>query len=306
MERTLPLLQRNCNMPDAVNEPGTSENRFSQLENLQAAVGRTVEASATITCELVRRFNATFDREHASTVINDIAPLAIHFCLAPVVVPSALLRDDGHPAKSDFLPAPLPRRMWAGGELEILRPLLVGQTVHRRSRIDDVRIKEGRSGLLCFVTVEHSICTDGAVAIRERQDIVYRDQAPAPTAPAKKEPPAERGEHERQIVPSAALLFRYSALTFNSHRIHYDRTYATQVEHHAGLVVHGPLQATLLLQFAADLKGGLPPARFSFRSTSPLYDESSFKLHARRGATGLDLWTAALEGPVAMQAQAQW
>lgn len=272
--------------------------------SLQAFVGRTQSAQEKITPQLVARFRAALDLPPSDIRIGDEAPLAIHFCLAPATVPTVGLREDGHPATGDFLPSPFPRRMWAGGELRMLKPLRVGQTVERRSEIADIAVKTGRSGTLCFVTVRHVLGVEGGTAIEERQDIVYRELDGNNAIPSKAEAAAS-GDRQRQILPSAPLLFRYSALTFNSHRIHYDRRYSTDVEHYPGLVVHGPLQATLLLHFAAELKARAPTT-FSFRSGAPLFDLAPFYLNARADGEGMDLWTAAEGGPAAMTARAIW
>jgi 3-methylfumaryl-CoA hydratase len=205
-------------------------------------------------------------------------------------------------------PVPLPRRMWAGGELRLHGRLRVGDAVTRTSRIADVTLKEGRTGALCFVTVEHEITGPEGLAISERQDIVYRG-VEAKTVPAAGAAPLRHGvpreaAWRRETGVDPVLLFRYSALTFNGHRIHYDRDYAVGVEAYRGLVVHGPLQATLLLDYAAEIFGK-PPARFNFRGVSPLFDFERFSLCARQVETGLDLWTE-VEGAPAMEASAQW
>jgi 3-methylfumaryl-CoA hydratase len=155
---------------------------------------------------------------------------------------------DGHPKRGGFLPpVPLPRRMWAGSRLTFVQPVRVGDALTRESRILDVSGKEGRTGHLVFVTVRHDYSLASGLAITEEHDIVYRDN-PQPGQPAPKPTPAPTdSQFSREIVPDPVLLFRYSALTFNGHRIHYDRSYVTEVEGYPGLIVHGPLIATLLL-----------------------------------------------------------
>ena len=253
----------------------------------------------------VRQFNATFDRASGGAA-GEAAPLLIHLCLAQPIAPMSQLGRDGHPALGAFLPpVPLPRRMWAGGEFAFHGPLHVGEVITRRSVIEDVQIKKGRSGVLCFVSVTHEVSADGRPAISERQDIVYRDMPSGDGAWMSTPPPAPQGRHSRVIVTHPTLLFRYSALTFNGHRIHYDRTFCTETEGYPGLVVHGPMQATMLCQFAADLKGRAPQ-KFSFRSLSPLFDDADFTLNANPDGAALDLWTARADGPTAMQASAIW
>jgi 3-methylfumaryl-CoA hydratase len=276
------------------------------IAELRRWIGRVEHQHETLTSALASRFNATFSRT-GPVEIGAEAPFLIHLCLCQPAVAADALGPDGHPARGDFLPpVPLPRRMWAGGAFEFHSPPRLGETITRRSTITDVTLKKGRSGHLCFVTVVHELTSDGRARVTERQDIVYRDPPPATgQTPAPAPDPAPPGDAVRLIRPDPVLLFRYSALTFNGHRIHYDRAYATGEEGYPGLVVHGPLQATLLAQFAADLRGRAP-RRFTFRSLSPLHDTTEFTLNATERDGGLALWTAAAGGPTAMEARAEW
>ncbi|WP_298213718.1 MaoC family dehydratase N-terminal domain-containing protein [Acidocella sp.] len=276
---------------------------------LRQWIGRTEAVTDLVTPRLAREAHATLDHEGAPPAPGEPAPLAIHWCLAPPAAPSAALGEDGHPRRGGFLPpVPLPRRMWAGSALRFMDRLRVGNEVERRSRIADVTAKEGRSGLLCFVTVEHEIHTPRGLAITERQDIVYRPAPPPGPPPAARPvplPPVAPGviaHRERQATPP--LLFRYSALTFNGHRIHYDWPYVTGVEGYPGLIVHGPLQATLLLEFAAACRGA-PPRAFSFRGLNPLFDFMPFRLCAEDAAEGLAL-RVETGAARTMEATAQW
>jgi 3-methylfumaryl-CoA hydratase len=192
--------------------------------------------------------------------------------------------------------------MWAGGAMRFHGDLRIGDSIRRVSRIADVTAKEGRTGRLCFVTVDHLMEVKGSPQVRERQDIVYRELTPSKemtpakeTAPANEKTPtnektwpqpAEAGRHHRRIEPTSALLFRYSALTFNSHRIHYDRRYATEVEGYPGLVVHGPLIATLLLDLLRRERPDATVAAFEFRALSPLFDIAPFSVCGRPEADG--------------------
>lgn len=194
--------------------------------------------------------------------------------------------------------------MWAGGAFAFHDDIRVGEMVRRHSIIRDVTVKEGRSGVLCFVTVEHQITARGRAVLTERQDIVYRD-IDAPGGARKAPDAAPHGAHRVVVAPSAVVLFRYSALTFNGHRIHYDNPYARAEEGYPGLIVHGPMQATQLVQFAETIRGKRP-ARFDFRSLSPLFDIADYTLNAVEDGEGLRLWTAHADGPVAMEAQATW
>jgi 3-methylfumaryl-CoA hydratase len=269
------------------------------LAALRAWIGRTETVRDTLTPRLAAELAATLNMPEGAAV-----PLAAHWCLGPPIVPAAALGPDGHPARGGFLPpVPLPRRMWAGSQLKFFLPLQIGDEVERVSRIADVSIKQGRSGALCFVTVAHEFFSARGLAVTENHDIVYRDIVP----PAgEKAPPAlPVAEWSRRMRADAVLLFRYSAITFNGHRIHYDRAYATGTENYPGLIVHGPLQASWLLEFAAEMKGS-PPAQFSFRGVSPLFDFASFSLCARAVDDGLHLWIQTDEGTLTMDATAQW
>ncbi|MBX5137676.1 protein dehydratase [Rhizobium lentis] len=277
------------------------------VEHLQSWIGREESASDIISLDLVGKFNAMLDQAAGPPVWGKAAPLLINYCLAQPAAPTGQLGDDGHPRLGGFLPpVPLPRRMWAGSSLAFHGDLKVGDLVRRVSRIADIAVKEGRSGVLCFVTVEHKVEVAGSLKIKETQNIVYREGASPKDAvkPAATEV-APAGTHIRPIAVSTPLLFRYSALTFNAHRIHYDRAYVTEVEYYPGLVVQSPLQATLLLNFAAELKGKAP-SRFTFRSLSPLFDDDKISLHAAEADGKIELWTAREHGPVATSAEAVW
>lgn len=275
------------------------------LDHLRSWIGREETAEELVTAALVQRFRATFDDEPGAPEMGAPAPRFLHLCLAQPAAPTRALGPDGHPARGGFLPpVPLPRRMWAGGTVSFEGDLKVGDTMRRTSRVEDLSVKEGRTGTLCFVTVMHTITAGERRVLTERQDIVYRG-LDAPGAPARALPAAAEGTFRREIDPSPALLFRYSALTFNGHRIHYDNPYVTRVEGYPGLVVHGPMQATLLYRFAAELLGR-PLAHFSFKGLSPLFDVSPFFLNAQESAPGaLRLWTAVPGGPEAMVAEAR-
>jgi 3-methylfumaryl-CoA hydratase len=273
------------------------------IAHLRTWIGREERISDEVSADLARKLHATLGVAGAPPGPGEAAPRLVHFCLGQPAAPAAALGPDGHPARGGFLPpVPLPRRMWAGGRVAFHGDLKVGDVATRTSRIADVTLKDGSTGPLCFVTVEHRVYVGGRPVLEEWQDIVYRGAA---AAPARAAVPAPRGEHHAALDTSPTTLFRYSALTFNGHRIHYDRRYAIEREGYAGLVVHGPLQATQLLHFAARLKGRQPDT-FSFRSQSPLFDDDRCALHAEDGDGGMKLWTARDGGPVAMMAKAGW
>jgi 3-methylfumaryl-CoA hydratase len=195
--------------------------------------------------------------------------------------------------------------MWAGSQIEFKRPIRVGEPIVRTSTIEDVQLKQGRAGPLVFVKAVHAIQADGSEVLAERQDIVYRDMPVAGEVPAGLPAPAN-ATWTRRIVPDDVLLFRYSALTFNAHRIHYDRRYAKEVEGYPGLVVHGPLIATLLLDL---LREALPEGRverFEFRALQPIFDTAPFHACGRLDGTHqVTLWARTSSGQVAMQASAR-
>jgi len=278
------------------------------IDHLRQWIGRTQDASDVITAQLVKGLRATLFLDIGNPTVGDIAPFTTHWCLAQPVAPMSEIGIDGHPARGGFLPpVPLPRRMWAGGQIEFIDPLRVGDTVTRSSRISDVTMKTGSTGALCFVSVDHTITTPRGTAIRERHDIVYRDIAPAgdaKAAPAPTPAPAPAAKHRESHMADPVLLFRYSALTFNGHRIHYDRDYVTKVEGYPGLIVHGPLQASLLIEFAAKLRGGKPPAKFVYRGVSPLFDGAEFSVNGNETAAGLEVWTANAAGVPTMKGTA--
>jgi 3-methylfumaryl-CoA hydratase len=277
------------------------------LDHLRQWIGRTEEASDIVTAQLVKGLRATLFMEIGAPKPGDAAPFTVHWCLAQPVYPMSQLGPDGHPTRGGFLPpVPLPRRMWAGGELEFFEPLRVGDEAVRTSRIADVTMKTGSTGALCFVSVEHVIATPRGTAIRERQDIVYREMTtPQPQAAAKPAAAPPPAQHSVSHMADPVLLFRYSALTFNGHRIHYDRDYVTKVEGYPGLIFHGPMQAAFLVEFAAKLRG-TAPKRFGYRGMLPLFEGSEFSINADETEAGMELWTANAAGQPTMKGSAVW
>ncbi|MGQ0619962.1 MAG: acyl-CoA dehydrogenase [Panacagrimonas sp.] len=212
---------------------------------------------------------------------------------------------DGHPKLGEFLPpAPLPRRMWAAGAMRVERPLHLGTQATRRSVIRSVDAKSGKSGSLVFVTLDHEISQGGRLCVREEQNLVYREMpsGPAPLPPG--EVARTDADWSRGITPDPVLLFRYSALTYNSHRIHYDRHYAVEREFYPALVVHGPLLATLLLDLVRANLPGAPIADFQFRAVRPTFDTHAFTVNGKREGQQLKLWSADHEGNLCMSATA--
>jgi 3-methylfumaryl-CoA hydratase len=276
-----------------------------ELEGLRDWIGREERKTDLVRSAPAAALAATLDRVEPEPLPGSELPPLWHWIYFNTVAPASVIGPDGHPRRGGFLPpVPLPRRMWAGGRLRFSHALHIDDEVQRLSRLADVSIKQGRSGPLVFVTVRHEITDARGLALTEEQDIVYREESPA-GAPLPQAQPAPAAEQfSRVVVPDPVLLFRYSALTFNGHRIHYDRPYATQVEGYPGLVVHGPLLATLLLD---QLRREYPAAKvrsFSFKAVRPVFDLHPFSICGRREG-GANLWVRGHEGALAMQAQAE-
>jgi len=278
------------------------------IDHLREWIGRSTSASDIVTAQLVKGLRSTLFQEIGEPKPGDAAPFTVHWCLAQPVFPMSMLGPDGHPTRGGFLPpVPLPRRMWAGGELEFFDALRVGDEATRTSRIADVTMKTGSTGTLCFVSVDHLVTTPRGTAIRERQDIVYREISTAPTStPAKPTAAPPVANHRESHMADPVLLFRYSALTFNGHRIHYDRDYVTKVEGYPGLIFHGPLQAALLVECAAKRHSGAAPKKFSYRGLQPLFEGSEFSINANDSGAAMELWTANSSGQPTMKGTATW
>lgn len=237
------------------------------LDALKPWLGRTETKEDVLTPGLIDKFRATLG-PHLWEGAGDV-PLGIHWCLTLESISGSSLSEDGHSKRGGFLPpVPFPARMWAGGDITHIAPLEIGKTVTRRSKIADITVKQGRSGTLVFVDIQHAYSNGDQVCIKEKQTIVFRDITAPKTedhSPVAPDPATLKS----RLTPDPVLLFRYSALTFNAHRIHYDHVYATETEAYTGLVVHGPLQTTLLLNLAAStLKAS--PHKFTFRGLAPL------------------------------------
>jgi 3-methylfumaryl-CoA hydratase len=273
-------------------------------ESFDAWVGRSDESADTITPAPIRLMQATLDYSDASSLPGTLPPLWHWLYFLPGERQSHI-GTDGHPRRGGFLPpVTLPRRMWAGGRLQFLRALSVSAPVRRVSTIKSIQSKSGRSGHLVFVTVLHEVFDAEGVAIREEQDIVYRD-APAPGAAAPEPAPAPVDEQFGQTIsPDPVLLMRYSALTFNGHRIHYDRPYAIEEEGYPGLVVHGPLIATLLMEGLRRAHPEKAIRSFEFKAVSPVFDIAPFSVNGKLEGGTARLWARGAQGQLAMLASA--
>jgi 3-methylfumaryl-CoA hydratase len=279
------------------------------LAHLQTWVGKTETLHDVVSAAPVSGLSATLDRADAPPAPGTLLPPLWHWLYFLPQHRQSLLGTDGHAQRGGFLPpVPLPRRMWAGGRLQWKagNPLVVGDAVQRVSRIVSVTHKAGRTGDLVFVLVKHEVHNANGLALSEEHDIVYRANPQPGDAVPSPQPIAQDAAWSMQIQPDDVLLFRYSALTFNGHRIHYDRRYVTEVEGYPGLIVHGPLIATMLVDL---LRRNLPRAhiaRFEFRAVRPVFDVAPFQVHGKPSADGktVQLWTEDHEGWLTMQATA--
>ncbi len=253
----------------------------------------------------VAALSASLDYEYPRAHIGDPLPPCWHWLYFQDAVAASGLGVDGHALRGGFLPpVALPRRMWAGSRLRFVAPLQVGAAVRRVSTIATVTHKEGRSGELVFVTVRQQIFQGENLAIEEEQDLVYREPGATNVVSLPRPAPAV-AQWSRGIRPDPVLLFRYSALTFNSHRIHYDRDYATGEEGYASLVVQGPLTATLLLDLLLREMPRAEVAAFEFRAIRPLLEGVPLQLQGRRDEKAVRLWALDASGALAMEAQAR-
>lgn len=282
-------------------------NGTMQSETAAAPASGRIESRTDVAAPgPVDRLLALLGRREPPAAPGAPLPLLFHWLYFLAADPAEALGPDGHPRRGGFLPADdgLPRRMWAGGRIACHHDVAIGATIRRRSEVVAVRERQGRSGRLLLVTVRHAIAAAGAEtpALVEEHDIVYR-AATSPAAAAEMAP--EAALWRRSLVPDTVMLFRYSALTYNSHRIHYDRDWA-RAEGYPGLVVHGPLVATLLLDLFARSAPDLPVRRFAFRARSPAFDGERLELLADPGAGGgpARMWARGPDGRLVMEAAA--
>lgn len=275
------------------------------IEHLQQWVGKSMEMHDDISLFQCRALAAALNNLTLPEKGDALPPFWewMYFLTTPAGVETG---PDGHPDKGGFLPpVPLPRRMWAAGEASYEKPLLIGEPAHRVSTIDSVELKEGSTGTLVFVNVRHDIYQNEDLCISQTQNIVYREASaskefvlppgkPAPTAAAFSD----------TITPDPVLLFRYSALTYNGHRIHYDRSYTTEVEGYPALLVHGPLLTTLLLELPRKHLAGRRIKQFSFRAMRPTFDSHDFSVAGVAEGNDLKLWSADFENFLCMSIEA--
>lgn len=301
------------------------------LTHLRQWVGRQHTSTDTLSLRHARLMAATLGQNPESLQAQDPLPPLWHWLYFLEGLPPDQLGRDGHPARGGFLPpVPLTNRMWAGGRLEFFTTLRLNETAEKRSQVLSVEHKSGRSGDLVFVTVEHEVWQDGERALREEHDIVYKNPTPAQAQkPNNAATPPEPGQWQRQCRPDTTLLFRYSALTFNGHRIHYDQDYCREVEGYEHLVIHGPLNATLLAALAQDVLRELAKTagdgdgdgkvqgqgqgqaqkqlrHFSYRGLQAATLGTALHYQAKVEKDRLNLWVHRDDGVVSMQAEARW
>lgn len=276
-------------------------------EDLQAWVGRSERAEDSIDGLRLAGFAATLDRPLEELAPGGRLPPLWHWMYFQAWVRQSGLGPDGHPKRGGFLPPVhhLPRRMWAGGRVAFRGDLFAGEPVARVSTIAAIRETTGSTGALVFVTVRHAISGPRGVAIEEEQDIVYRGLEGAAVKPGAPPPPLPEGAFSETVVPDPVMLFRYSALTGNGHRIHYDRRYVTEVEGYPGLIVHGPLQATLMAGLLLRARPGRRLARIAYRGVRPLFDLAPFTVAGTEAGGTAELSVRDAEGFVTMQAEAR-
>ena len=274
------------------------------LDRWRAWVGREETVADVIDAGRARAMQAALDDRAPPLDVGDPLPPLWHWLYFWTVAPAAALGPDGHPERGGFLPPiELPRRMWAGSRVAFHRPLPLGAQATRRSTITDVTFKAGRSGPLAFVTVRHEIGDDQGPCLTDEHDIVYRAAARPDETPRPGDPAPAEATWRREVRADPVLLFRYSALTFNGHRIHYDLPYATGTEGYPGLVVHGPLLATLMVELVRARHPEAPVTAFAFRALRPIFDTAPFTVAGRlaEDRRGAALWVADPGGLLAMR-----
>jgi len=279
------------------------------MMDLKDWIGRTESVTDIATATPYAALSATFDRTPERPPAGTPLPALWHWLYFLPLHRQSEIGPDGHAKRGGFLPpVPLPRRMWAGSQFEFHKPLLVGDTLTRRSTIADVTEKSGRTGRLVFVKVRHEIRRqdESDIGLTEFHDIVYREAATKDDVAPPPKAASATSTWERKWIPDDVLLFRYSALTFNGHRIHYDRRYVTEVEGYPGLIVHGPMVATLLLDLLRHQLPDAQVARYEFRAVRPVFDISPFYVCGEPQPDGrtIKLWAKDHEGWLTMDATA--
>ena len=277
------------------------------IDHLRKCIGKIDNVTDYVTPIVEQRYRATLNMDIGNPKDGDPVTSGLHWMLGWNLVKNDELGVDSHPALGEFLPpVPLPRRMWAGSEIKVLKPIRVGDKVIKQSTVADIQVKEGRTGLLCFVTAEYNFLVNDEVTINEKHNIVYRDISKSGGGSGYSKHIPEKADLSEKIFMHPTILFRYSAIGFVGHRIHYDHPYTVNEENYPGLIVHGPLQATYLLRAAEKLMGK-PVKSFTHKVMAPVFADSEYMVGVDKMDDGsVSCWGATKEFGVTMRAEAKF
>ena len=277
------------------------------IEHLRKWIGKIDNVTDYVTPIVEQRYRATLNMDIGNPKHGEPVTSGLHWMLGWNLVKNDELGVDSHPALGEFLPpVPLPRRMWAGSEIKVLKPIRVGDKVVKQSTVADIQVKEGRTGLLCFVTAEYNFLVNDEVTINEKHNIVYRDISKSGGGSGYSKEIPERADLSEKIFMHPTILFRYSAIGFVGHRIHYDHPYTVNEENYPGLIVHGPLQATYLLRAAEKLMGKQVKS-FTHKVMAPVFANSEYMVGVDKMDDGsVSCWGATKEFGVTMRAEAKF
>ncbi len=277
------------------------------INHLRKWIGKIDNVTDYVTPLVEQRYRATLNMDIGDPKEGDAVTSGLHWMLGWNLVKNDELGVDSHPALGEFLPpVPLPRRMWAGSEIKVLKPIRVGDKVVKQSTVADIQVKEGRTGLLCFVTAEYNYLVNDEVTINEKHNIVYRDISKSGGGSGYSKEVPEKADLSEKIFMHPTILYRYSAIGFVGHRIHYDHPYTVNEENYPGLIVHGPLQATYLLRAAEKLMGR-PVKTFTHKVMAPVFANSEYMVGADKMDDGsVSCWGATKEFGVTMRAEAKF
>ena len=277
------------------------------IDHLRKWIGKIDNVTDYVTPIVEQRYRATLNMDIGNPKDGDPVTSGLHWMLGWNLVKNDELGVDSHPALGEFLPpVPLPRRMWAGSEIKVLKPIRVGDKVIKQSTVADIQVKEGRTGLLCFVTAEYNFLVNNEVTINEKHNIVYRDISKTGGGSGYSKDIPEKADLSEKIFMHPTILFRYSAIGFVGHRIHYDHPYTVNEENYPGLIVHGPLQATYLLRAAEKLMGK-PVKSFTHKVMAPVFADSEYMVGVDKMDDGsVSCWGATKEFGVTMRAEAKF
>ena len=277
------------------------------IDHLRKWIGKIDNVTDFVTPIVEQRYRATLNMDIGNPKDGDPVTSGLHWMLGWNLVKNDELGVDSHPALGEFLPpVPLPRRMWAGSEIKVLKPIRVGDKVIKQSTVADIQVKEGRTGLLCFVTAEYNFLVNDEVTINEKHNIVYRDISKSGGGSGYSKDIPEKADLSEKIFMHPTILFRYSAIGFVGHRIHYDHPYTVNEENYPGLIVHGPLQATYLLRAAEKLMGK-PVKSFTHKVMAPVFANSEYIVGVDKiDDVSVSCWGATKEFGVTMRAEAKF